>query len=59
MISYIRAGDYNLYSFVHGFIGDHKSDIKVTITSGTNIPIWQVDHYFQAFQDPYELNNMS
>ncbi|CAN4092311.1 unnamed protein product [Withania somnifera] len=54
VISDIRAGDYNLYAFVPGFIGDYKCDIKITITSGTNFPIWQADHYFQAFQD-YEL----
>ncbi|XP_075082382.1 uncharacterized protein LOC107822331 isoform X5 [Nicotiana tabacum] len=39
VISDIRAGDYNLYAFVPGFIGDYKSDIKVTITSGCSIEI--------------------
>ncbi|XP_059279580.1 probable rhamnogalacturonate lyase B isoform X2 [Lycium ferocissimum] len=37
VISNIRAGDYNLYAFVPGFIGDYKSDTKVTITSGCSI----------------------
>ncbi|XP_075088803.1 uncharacterized protein LOC107831685 [Nicotiana tabacum] len=37
VISDIRAGDYNLYAFVPGFIGDYKSDTKVTITSGCSI----------------------
>ncbi|XP_059281603.1 probable rhamnogalacturonate lyase B [Lycium ferocissimum] len=37
VISDIRAGNYNLYAFVPGFIGDYKSDIKVTISSGCNI----------------------
>ncbi|XP_019239243.1 PREDICTED: uncharacterized protein LOC109219251 isoform X3 [Nicotiana attenuata] len=55
VISDIRAGDYNLYAFVPGFIGDYKSETKVTITSGTKFFIWKLDHYFQAFQDRYEL----
>ncbi|CAN4092308.1 unnamed protein product [Withania somnifera] len=37
VISDIRAGDYNLYAFVPGFIGDYKCDIKITITSGCSI----------------------
>ncbi|PHT50864.1 hypothetical protein CQW23_10611 [Capsicum baccatum] len=37
VISNIRAGDYNLYAFVPGFIGDYKSDVKITITSGCRI----------------------
>ncbi|KAK6792568.1 hypothetical protein RDI58_011649 [Solanum bulbocastanum] len=37
VISNIRAGDYNLYAFVPGFIGDYKYDIKITITSGCSI----------------------
>ncbi|XP_016467717.2 uncharacterized protein LOC107790313 isoform X2 [Nicotiana tabacum] len=39
IISDIRAGNYNLYAFVPGFIGDYKSDITVTITSGCSIEI--------------------
>lgn len=35
VISNIRAGDYNLYAFVPGFIGDYKCDTIITITSGT------------------------
>ncbi|WMV27172.1 hypothetical protein MTR67_020557 [Solanum verrucosum] len=37
VISNIRAGDYNLYAYVPGFIGDYKYDIKITITSGCSI----------------------
>ncbi|XP_069153466.1 uncharacterized protein [Solanum lycopersicum] len=37
VISNIRAGDYNLYAFVPGFIGDYKYDINITITSGCSI----------------------
>ncbi|XP_055834422.1 probable rhamnogalacturonate lyase B isoform X2 [Solanum dulcamara] len=37
VIKEIRAGDYNLYAFVPGFIGDYKYDIKITITSGDSI----------------------
>ncbi|KAM3342324.1 putative rhamnogalacturonate lyase B [Capsicum galapagoense] len=37
VISNIRAGDYNLYAFVPGFIGDYKCDTIITITSGCSI----------------------
>ncbi|KAL2512592.1 Rhamnogalacturonate lyase family protein [Abeliophyllum distichum] len=30
----IRAGDYNLYAWVPGFIGDYLSEDSITITSG-------------------------
>lgn len=29
-----REGDYNLYAWVPGFIGDYKYDVLVTITAG-------------------------
>lgn len=34
LINDVRAGDYNLYAWVPGFIGDYKNDTIVTITSG-------------------------
>lgn len=36
-ITSIRTGDYNLYAWVPGFIGDYRSDIAITITSGSYI----------------------
>lgn len=36
-INNIRPGDYNLYAWVPGFLGDYKSDALVTITSGCHI----------------------
>lgn len=30
----IRTGDYNLYAWVPGFIGDYKCDTDITITPG-------------------------
>lgn len=33
-INNIRTGDYNLYAWVPGFIGDYRNDVLVTITSG-------------------------
>uniref|UniRef100_A0A0E0ENW2 rhamnogalacturonan endolyase n=1 Tax=Oryza meridionalis TaxID=40149 RepID=A0A0E0ENW2_9ORYZ len=33
----IVAGDYNLYAWVPGFIGDYKLDAKLTISSGDDI----------------------
>ncbi|PSS17334.1 Rhamnogalacturonate lyase [Actinidia chinensis var. chinensis] len=36
-IKNVRAGDYNLYAWVPGFIGDYLSDVSITITSGCEI----------------------
>ncbi|KAK9134209.1 hypothetical protein Syun_013539 [Stephania yunnanensis] len=36
-IDNIREGDYNLYAFVRGFIGDYKYDVNLTITAGDHI----------------------
>ncbi|KAF8411333.1 hypothetical protein HHK36_003880 [Tetracentron sinense] len=35
----IRAGDYNLYAWVPGFIGDYKYDVDITITEGSDIDL--------------------
>ncbi|XVE95155.1 hypothetical protein REPUB_Repub02eG0072100 [Reevesia pubescens] len=37
LISDVRAGDYNLYAWVPGFIGDYKNNAIITITSGCDI----------------------
>ncbi|KAI3888224.1 hypothetical protein MKX03_029015 [Papaver bracteatum] len=36
-VSNIRTGDYNLYAWVPGFIGDYKCDVDITITAKCNI----------------------
>lgn len=36
-INNIRTGDYNLYAWVPGFIGDYRNDVLVTITPGCDI----------------------
>lgn len=36
-IKNIRTGNYNLYAWVPGFVGDYRYDALVTITSGSNI----------------------
>ncbi|EEF35025.1 lyase, putative [Ricinus communis] len=36
-INSIRTGDYNLYAWVPGFIGDYRCDVAITITSGCDI----------------------
>ncbi|XP_041018457.1 probable rhamnogalacturonate lyase B [Juglans microcarpa x Juglans regia] len=36
-INNIRTGDYNLYAWVPGFIGDYRYDAAITITSGSYI----------------------
>lgn len=33
----IRAGKYNLFAFVPGFIGDYRYDVEITISSGWDI----------------------
>ncbi|XXG55814.1 hypothetical protein AAC387_Pa03g3399 [Persea americana] len=38
-INYIRTGDYNLYAWVPGFIGDYKNDVHITITEGCDIDL--------------------
>ncbi|CAK9186564.1 unnamed protein product [Ilex paraguariensis] len=36
-INDIRSGDYNLYAWVTGFIGDYRCDVAITITPGCDI----------------------
>ncbi|KAF7817056.1 putative rhamnogalacturonate lyase B [Senna tora] len=36
-ISNVRPGDYNLYAWVPGFIGDYKYDVVMNIIEGSNI----------------------
>ncbi|TXG52635.1 hypothetical protein EZV62_021804 [Acer yangbiense] len=36
-INDIRAGDYNVYAWVPGFIGDYRNDSVITITEGCDI----------------------
>ncbi|KDO81266.1 hypothetical protein CISIN_1g042458mg [Citrus sinensis] len=36
-ITAVRAGDYNLYAWVPGFIGDYRYDVVVNITPGFDI----------------------
>ncbi|XP_044511799.1 probable rhamnogalacturonate lyase B isoform X2 [Mangifera indica] len=38
-IPHVRTGNYNLYAWVPGFIGDFRHDAVVTITSGCNIEL--------------------
>ncbi|KAK9097008.1 hypothetical protein Sjap_022505 [Stephania japonica] len=38
-INEVRAGDYNLYGWVPGFIGDYKYDVDITITPGCDIDL--------------------
>ncbi|XP_057434888.1 probable rhamnogalacturonate lyase B isoform X2 [Lotus japonicus] len=38
-ISNIRVGDYNVYAWVPGFIGDYKYDVTMTITEVCDIDI--------------------
>lgn len=35
VITNVRAGSYNLYGLVHGFIGDYKYEVVITITEGS------------------------
>ncbi|GMN40187.1 hypothetical protein TIFTF001_009412 [Ficus carica] len=38
-INNIRAGDYNLYAWVPGFIGDYRYDYLVTIIPGSEVDV--------------------
>lgn len=33
-INNVRTGDYNLYAWVPGFVGDYRNDPLITITPG-------------------------
>ncbi|XP_020242828.1 probable rhamnogalacturonate lyase B isoform X2 [Asparagus officinalis] len=41
-ISNVRTGDYNLYAWVPGFIGDYKFDATISITSGCFIDLGDI-----------------
>ncbi|CAA0843326.1 Rhamnogalacturonate lyase family protein [Striga hermonthica] len=41
-INYVRTGDYNLYAFVPGFIGDYRNDGSITITPGCEIEMGEI-----------------
>ncbi|XP_020530600.1 probable rhamnogalacturonate lyase B isoform X1 [Amborella trichopoda] len=41
-ITSVRIGDYNLYAWVYGFIGDYKYDAKITISSGCDIDLGEI-----------------
>ncbi|KAM3289660.1 putative rhamnogalacturonate lyase B isoform X1 [Capsicum chacoense] len=42
VITNVRAGSYNLYGLVHGFIGDYKYEVVITITEGSDIELGEV-----------------
>nr|XP_027089915.1 probable rhamnogalacturonate lyase B isoform X4 [Coffea arabica] len=41
-ISHIRPGDYNLYAWVPGFIGDYKHDAAIGISPGSDIDVGEL-----------------
>ncbi|KAL5705486.1 rhamnogalacturonan endolyase [Ranunculus cassubicifolius] len=42
IISDVRAGNYNLYAWVPGFIGDYKKDNDISIASGCDIDLGEI-----------------
>ncbi|XP_015579796.1 rhamnogalacturonate lyase isoform X2 [Ricinus communis] len=38
-ISNVRPGDYNIYAWVPGFIGDYKNDTVINISNGSSIAV--------------------
>ncbi|KAJ4964551.1 hypothetical protein NE237_016400 [Protea cynaroides] len=38
----VRMGDYNLYGWMPGFIGDYKYEVNITITPGSNLNLGQL-----------------
>ncbi|XP_021903474.1 probable rhamnogalacturonate lyase B [Carica papaya] len=45
MINDVRPGDYNLYAWVSGFIGDYKYETLITITSGCDTDLGNLVYY--------------
>ncbi|XP_022880567.1 probable rhamnogalacturonate lyase B [Olea europaea var. sylvestris] len=41
-INNIRTGNYNLYAWVPGFIGDYRNEVAFTITPGCNIEVGDI-----------------
>ncbi|KAF5454361.1 hypothetical protein F2P56_024033 [Juglans regia] len=39
VIKNVRAGDYNLYAWVPGVIGDYKNDMQITIKPGSKVEL--------------------
>lgn len=39
LINNVRPGNYNLYAWVPGFIGDYKYDSSITVNSGSDIEV--------------------
>ncbi|KAL3845377.1 hypothetical protein ACJIZ3_002780 [Penstemon smallii] len=42
VVNNIRTGEYNLYAWIPGFIGDYKSEISLTITPGCDIDVGEL-----------------
>ncbi|XP_058221954.1 rhamnogalacturonate lyase B-like isoform X2 [Rhododendron vialii] len=38
-IKNVRTGDYNLYAWVPGFVGDYHRDVSISITSGCEVDL--------------------
>ncbi|KAI5655065.1 hypothetical protein M9H77_32252 [Catharanthus roseus] len=41
-INNVRTGDYNLYAWVPGFVGDYRNDPLITITPGCSIDVGEI-----------------
>ncbi|KAI4308656.1 hypothetical protein L6164_031711 [Bauhinia variegata] len=41
-VANIHAGDYNIYAWVPGFIGDYRYDVVITITEGSYIDVGEL-----------------
>ncbi|XP_043708193.1 probable rhamnogalacturonate lyase B [Telopea speciosissima] len=42
LINDVRPGDYNLYGWMPGFIGDYKYDVNITINPGSNLSLGHI-----------------
>lgn len=47
-IANVRPGNYNLYAWVSGFIGDYKYDRDITITPGKFYFIYITSFYYKG-----------
>ncbi|CAK9186563.1 unnamed protein product [Ilex paraguariensis] len=41
-INDVRAGNYNLYAWVPGFVGDYRNEVAITVTPGSDIDMGEI-----------------
>lgn len=57
-INNIRPGDYNLYAWIPGFLGDYKNEALITISSGLSSRLFIDYKLFHVHQNNLYLSEM-